>query len=647
MRDGLKQIPILKFATPFIIGLLLQYFCEGKEVRFLPFYVSILFMALSIPSVLAAKQGVQFAWSLILYSSIVVCSFHLAYSSQPAIPSQDESIYLVKLKGVSKSKRSSVLEFAVKKDLLTKKPAHFGLIGIGSIELSKAAFEVGDIYLLRCKAEKIKPPAYKHQFDFSSFYKNRGIHARSYIRLLDLQLVTKNRSKLNSLASRLSSRYIEILKSSFTNSQMAILSALLIGDRTLLSVSSRDAFANTGAIHVLAVSGLHVGLVYTLVFAFFKLISNRFFATLLALCLVWSYAVLTGLGPPVTRASLMITVYALSLYANRGHHSMNAVVLSFVVISLLNPNVLSNVSAQFSFAAVLGILLGYPLLRKRLSSKDWLMDKALSMISLSCSAQLFCFPLCLYYFGQFPLHFLLANLTVVPLMVICFHLGILWSLLLTMSHSLAAPIAKLLGIYIDTSLDLTHFLAAWEGWIWHSKTSQGELTALLLVVLVILIFKARIRWLLLVGTALALYLFIQLKPPPKTVAVLYRGKDHLILIQDGLSTLILGTAKHLADDEIQRYEIQPFARENRIRKIYRLPTSMMNRKWKLGPFVSEGNGRLISTSFSCLIGCESVSTYQVLNRRGKAKIEYVFCFSEKGYSKIDVSTLKEDLVIEM
>jgi len=194
---------------------------------------------------------------------------------------------------------------------------------------------------------------------------------------------------------------------------------MTLGDKSMISTEQQQDYSVAGGSHILALSGLHIGLLYmillTLVTAAMSLVrrvlhadmyrSKRIVVQVATLVAVWSYVMVVGCQPSVVRAATMLTVYGLVSLLNRSRQSLNTLAIAAVVMLFVNPLSLWDVGFQLSFMAVLGIVLFSP--RRRLNG-------LLSMLWVTVSAQIGVAPLILYYFGRFSCYFLLANVLVVP-----------------------------------------------------------------------------------------------------------------------------------------------------------------------------------------------------------------------------------------
>ena len=198
----------------------------------------------------------------------------------------------------------------------------------------------------------------------------------------------------------------------------AVVAAMVLGDKSALTKELRDVYAVTGASHVLALSGLHLGIIYTLLSLLivgrrWQMISQ----VLIVLC-IWAFVFLVGMSTSVIRSATMFTVYALLSLGHRDKMTVNTLAFTAIVMLMFHPLSLYDVGFQMSFMAVFAILVLMPLMMRVFSMAYLLSHQTLrwiwSMVAVSCAAQIGVAPLIAYYFGRFSTYFLLTNLIVIP-----------------------------------------------------------------------------------------------------------------------------------------------------------------------------------------------------------------------------------------
>jgi competence protein ComEC len=211
--------------------------------------------------------------------------------------------------------------------------------------------------------------------------------------------------------------------------ELAIAEAMLVGYRDDLDTDIVMAYANTGVIHVIIIAGLHLGIIYF--FLSWLLNGIRFLKRAkvvrltILLCAIWLFVLVTGAGIPVLRAAVMISCFIVGDMLNRRRNPYNSIAASAFILLCIDPFYLWDAGFQLSYLAVIGINIFQRPIYNLLYFQNKLFDKIWTLISVSISAQLLLFPVCLYYFHQFPLFFITTNIIIVPLMALILYLEIL------------------------------------------------------------------------------------------------------------------------------------------------------------------------------------------------------------------------------
>lgn len=203
---------------------------------------------------------------------------------------------------------------------------------------------------------------------------------------------------------------------------LAIISALTVGDKSKLTREIKATYNAAGVSHILALSGLHIGILSMILSWLFyplrRVCGGKWIASFLIVGLLWGFAFLSGLGPSVIRAVTMFSAYVVaSIFSEDRFSGFSALTLTAFIMLIYQPMYLFDVGFQLSFMAVLGIFLFYPLIDSLFVVRNKIVAYLWNIISLSLSAQLATLPLILYYFGTFPVYFLLSNLVVAPIAV--------------------------------------------------------------------------------------------------------------------------------------------------------------------------------------------------------------------------------------
>ena len=260
----------------------------------------------------------------------------------------------------------------------------------------------------------------------------------------DIPFISRAADNMLHLRSHLLLQYRE---AGLSDEAYAILAAMTLGDKSALTPEIRESFNITGASHILALSGLHLSIIYMMLTLLVPSRRWRMVSQTLTILAIWAFALLTGLSPSVVRAATMLTVYGLLSIGYREKMSVNVLAFTAVIMLIASPTSLYKVSFQMSFLAVLGILLFNPLLTNLIPAhvlqRHTLLKWLWGMTTVSISAQIGVAPLIVFYFHRFSTYFLLSNFVVVP----CAYLLIIGCLLLLVTQF--TPVATILASIVS------------------------------------------------------------------------------------------------------------------------------------------------------------------------------------------------------
>lgn len=270
----------------------------------------------------------------------------------------------------------------------------------------------------------IDPPRNKgnpEEFDYASYLLHQGISGTAFAYSGNWKQSAHDSSRsLKQIALEYRSHLLKNIKEmGFTGDDYAVLSALVLGYQNDLSEEIRESYSISGASHVLSLSGLHIGFLYILL-EFLLGFANRskkmmISRQILIVLILWSFAFITGLLPPVVRSVIMFSLIALSRLRNNRPVTLNTLAVAALFMLIYNPFYLYDISFQLSFLAVAGIVIIQPRLYQLIKTENRLLKYAWGVMSVSIAAQLSTTPILLYYFSRFSTHFLLTNVIVVPL----------------------------------------------------------------------------------------------------------------------------------------------------------------------------------------------------------------------------------------
>lgn len=295
---------------------------------------------------------------------------------------------------------------------------------------SKAIYAVDDGFLVLGKAAEIQKPLNPHQFDYRAYLNKKGIYHQIKTKQQQIKFSKDPTKTLKGTALNFREHIIvKLRKADFGKEELGVIQALLLGQRNDISESTYDDYKKAGAVHILAVSGLHVGILLLILQFILKplerLPKGKTIKLVVIVLLLWSFAFIAGLSPSIVRAVTMFSFIAYALHLNRPTNMFNIMAWSMFFILLVKPLFLFEVGFQMSYAAVFAIVWIYPKLQRFWYPKNWLIQKLWQLFSVSIAAQLGVLPLSLFYFHQFPSLFFISNLVVVPFLGVILGLGIL------------------------------------------------------------------------------------------------------------------------------------------------------------------------------------------------------------------------------
>ena len=277
---------------------------------------------------------------------------------------------------------------------------------------------------------KFHPIANKNnpgEFNAINFWKTKGITHVCYLKDIDIFEVKRFQDNwIDSQLAQLRNKLSQVLKNELNGSNLAIAQALILGDKSLLDQETRNSFGATGAMHVLAVSGLHIGIITQLLLYLFqfssKLITRRN-AVLITVLLLWIYALLTGFSPSVVRAVFMFSVLILSQETGGNYAPINVLFFTAFILILFNPYVIYDIGFQLSYLAMLGIYTLYKPIAAWYITKNKILNYLWQGSAIGFAAQAMTVPLTLFYFHQFPNYFALTNLGIMGISTVAMGFG--------------------------------------------------------------------------------------------------------------------------------------------------------------------------------------------------------------------------------
>ncbi len=290
---------------------------------------------------------------------------------------------------------------------------------------------LGDTLMIRARLIPVSGPMNPGQFDYSKYLARSGIYHQTYLSEDNFKIVGQYKKwTVKRMAFMVHRRLAAILdESGMEDRERATARALLLGDKSQIDDETYQAYSSSGTIHILCVSGLHVGVIFMILDFLLGFLSGskpaKWARYLVIIVLIWFYAFLTGLSPSVLRATVMFSILIAGRAFSRSTNIYNTLASSALLLLSSDTGMLFDTGFQLSYLAVIGIVSLEPWIRELLVPKGWLLARIWGLMAVSLAAQLMTLPLTIFLFHQFPNYFLFANVLVVPLSGFIIYAGIL------------------------------------------------------------------------------------------------------------------------------------------------------------------------------------------------------------------------------
>lgn len=267
------------------------------------------------------------------------------------------------------------------------------------------------------------------QFDYRNYLKHQNILYQARADSVNFsQTSIRKKSIFYFIAQFRATLQDRLQQQNFSPDVYGVINALLLGQRQDVSEEVNNDYIRAGAIHLLAVSGLHVGVILFLVLGILsplkRLRHGKWMVLAISIISLWIYAALAGFSPSVVRAVCMFSAISLAIHFRQRTSTINVVFVSMLILVLFKPNFVFEVGFQLSYLAVISIIYFNPFLNALWNPPTWVFKKAWDLMTISTAAQLGVMPLSLYYFHQFPGLFFLSNLIIIPFLGLILGAGV-------------------------------------------------------------------------------------------------------------------------------------------------------------------------------------------------------------------------------
>lgn len=461
---------ITKLTIPLVLGIITSYYCNITILEVILLF-AISFTILCCLYVKAKQQLFQKTWfgiamlfgffSLGMLTEITHQELHFQHHYSNDIDDFDKTKTIqIKIRQVLRSSTYYDKYIGILQYCDSSKVSGKLLLNIKK-DSSSTKLQVDDILVTKTKMVPINTSLNPSTFNYKNYLAKQYIFHQIYLDSLTFS-VTKNTSQsIYGKAAQLRNHIkVALQKYNFTKDEFAIIDALFLGQRQELSETIRTQYTKAGAIHILAISGLHIGILLWMLNVILKPLERFHYGNgiklMLIVSILWCFAIVAGLSASVVRAVTMFSILTIGMHLKRQTYTLHILTVSLFLIVLCKPHFIFDVGFQLSYIAVFAIVWWQPLVLKLWNPKNWFIKYFWSLVSVSLCAQLGVLPLSLYYFHQFPSLFIISNLTIIPILGILLGLGVL-----ILCFSVFISIPEICIIIFKKLLWYMNFCIAW------------------------------------------------------------------------------------------------------------------------------------------------------------------------------------------
>jgi competence protein ComEC len=467
------EVPFVRLLFPLIIGILVAYTFADPLIYSWRFGLIYILFGSYLILLLAYKKYKLFRWGwlfgILIHFYLVILAYELTvHFSGRFDPSHFSALksetLLVKIINEPKL-TSGIIRFESEVIAVYSEKRIQNSNGKLLIALKLDTFKVievnyGDLFLIPANYQEVEPSYNPGEFDFKSYLEDKQIYFQIFLQAEEGKRVFQNAGNpLISFALTLRKDLVKKFTRFLPDQEASSMaSTLILGYRVDLNKDLIEAYSKTGTMHVLSVSGMHVGIVFLVLSFLLKQMARSknliLLRAIIIIAVIWFYSLLTGFSPSVCRSALMLSFVVLGKAMNKNQNTYNLIAISAFFLLLYDPYYLFDVGFQLSYLAVAGLVYFHPIIYNTFYIKNKLLEHVWSYCALSIAAQLATFPLSIYYFHQFPVYFLLSNLLIVLPVAFIMYAGIAF---LIIPYSLIIqPLGKFLNWLINFTNDILY-----------------------------------------------------------------------------------------------------------------------------------------------------------------------------------------------
>lgn len=470
------RFPLTKITICFVAGIVTCFYVK-PELKIVVLLTALVFFGLCLSyyfSIKNRKPNSHFGFLTYLFSfGIGVCTLllHSGYLQKNnyihKIPvAKNEVILEMVLREKLKSSATKDRYVAIVKNIESEESN--GKILVHFDKETAKSFQIGTNLQVTGTILTHKKPYNPDQFDYGQYLSNKSIMAQLFTKNGQVKVSNWIDKDAYYYADQLRTSILKNLKNSINPNELHVIAALFLGQQQDISSEILRDYQFAGAIHILSVSGLHVGFILLFLTSLLKFIPNRKWTRMGKLLFIigflWGFAMVAGLSPSVVRSVTMFSFVAIGLHLRRKTNIFHTLMVSLLLILLFEPSFLFDVGFQLSYVSLFFILWLQPIFSKWWQPEYKILQYFWDILTVSFAAQLGAFPLSVYYFHQFPGLFFVTNLIIIPFLSLIMAVGLV-VLILAAFNSVPQILAKTLEFSIVVLNKVISWVASFDTFV--------------------------------------------------------------------------------------------------------------------------------------------------------------------------------------
>ena len=576
-----KKAPAIRVLVPVVLGIILEYYLKLPVTSIVP-VLSVLAFAFVAFSLLP----LSYRFKYMLIGGVILTLLMLTLGG---LLLWNKDVRNHPNWYAHRAASSSYLIATIKEPIVEKDKSYKALATVNAVVTNDSVYNTrgkillyfskdsfssvinyGDKIIIKKDLQAIKNSGNPAAFDYKSYCSRQQIFYQCYLLKSDwLLLNEKENNVYDKIIFTTRAYIIKVIDTYIKGSDEAsVAKALLIGYKADLDKDLVQAYSNAGVIHIIVIAGLHLGLIYALLFwltgkiSFIKNSNAVRFAIILTG--IWFFALLTGAAPPVMRAAVMFTFIAVGNTINKKGSVYNSLAASAFLLLCIDPYALWDAGFQLSYLAVTSIAICYRHIYRWLYVKTWLAKKIWEIVAVSLAAQVLTLPALLYYFHQMPLLFIFSNIIAIPLAIFS-----LYGSVLLICVSFISSIALYIGKALTASIWLLNhsilFINNIPFSVWRGFSLSITQTFLLYIIFISFLYwilkKNMLAFKLAIACGLALALMIAFDKwnfSHQRKIIVYTIPSHKAIdFIDGNKYHFVGDSALIADGLLKNFNVKP------------------------------------------------------------------------------------------